>query len=240
MEKLLSMRFASPDEAFAAIEAESLDKGAFRCIPDQGEFILIARSEAPKADAEKPAKAKAPKAPKPAKAAKPSKAKGPKAEAPKAAKGASDEMALKAAARRAEGRSGPLSDRRWLGDWAKLESDAKAGRLPKLGASANLAEAKSEEWQKAAESAFGGIFSANTHWPFRKRIAALAALIRAKDEKGLKSLIIKEISTTPIMLGKLRDLAIAALKADKPSKAKHEGNGAAAAPAEGEAPQAQA
>jgi hypothetical protein len=123
-----------------------------------------------------------------------------------------------------------LSDRKWIGKWAEFEASAKLGKLPDaMGAKAERAQL------------FGGIFAAETHRPFEKRILALAALIRAKDEKGLKALLVKEISTTPIMLGKLRDLAIAALqaKAEKPAK----GNGKAKAeakpePKADEAPQA--
>jgi hypothetical protein len=46
MDKLLSLRFPTVDAAFAAIEAEGADKTAFKAIPDQGEFILIARESA--------------------------------------------------------------------------------------------------------------------------------------------------------------------------------------------------
>lgn len=132
------------------------------------------------------------------------------------------------AKRKAEGNwqgKADLSDRRWLGAWANLESAAKAGRLPDaMGAKASR------------EDIFGGIFSANTHIPFTKRIFALADLIRAKDENALKALVIKEISTTPIMLGKLRDLAICALAAKAKAakaKAKHNGNGVHAQEGEG-------
>jgi len=87
--------------------------------------------------------------------------------------------------------------------WTK----AVKGQLPDAG------NAKPERAQL-----FGGIFTAATHQPFEKRIFPLAALIRARDLKGLKALEIKPISTTPIMLSKLRDLAIAALTAKAEKK----------------------
>jgi hypothetical protein len=218
---------------------------AFAAIADQGEYILIGRS-APKADL-------APQAPKkgPAKGkGKGKKAEGPK-EAPKAegkAKGkqsAAQRIAaqgdLKGKAKADPKAEGPKADpirwrkidldpaqggRKWIGPWADRKAEAQKGKGPDAG-SAKLDIAKLDKgkpWNEAMAAPFSGAFSADTHWPFRKRIAELAALIRAKDSAGLRKLEIKEISTTPIMLGKLRDLAIAALGA-KAEKAK--GNGKA-------------
>jgi hypothetical protein len=73
---LTSTRFATPDDAFKAIEEAGLNKTAFKCTPDQGEYILI---ELPKKEsAAKPEKAA--KADKPARkgkaAAKPAKPAG--------------------------------------------------------------------------------------------------------------------------------------------------------------------
>lgn len=188
----------------------------FKAAADQGEFILIALP--PKADAPKAAKAK------------PAKAEGKKGRGGLQARMQKQDAEKKAAKAKAdlpkpdfkaEGKWHKPDDRKWIGNWAALRAAADAGRLPNAGpAKPDLAASKMEDWGQDAREAFGGIFAALTHWPFRKRISALAALIRAKDEKGLKLLAIKEISTSPIMLGKLRDLAIAALaaKAEKPAK----------------------
>jgi hypothetical protein len=236
MEKaeMLAQRFASPDEAFAAIEAAGLNKADFKAIPDQGEFLLIER-EKPQAQAPKPAKAGKAKAAKGEGKGKAAKA----APAPIGGRSKADRAAAKAA-KPAEAKpdfSGPwhkLSDRKWIGPWADRKAEAEKGKLIDAGsAKADLAGCEyGKAWQEMMEAPFAGIFAANTHWPFRKRIAALAALIRAKDEKGLKALQINEISTTPNMLGKLRDLSIAALaaKAAKPAKQQKAANGNGAAP----------
>jgi hypothetical protein len=214
-------------EAFAAVQA------------DKGDFILMARSapkpEAPKSEAkpegkakgQRKAKAKAeakPEAPKPAK--------GKKGSAARIAAGLAEAAKPKAEAKPKATFDGPwhkLSDRpRWIGKWADLEKAAREGKLPDfMGAKADYREI------------CGGMFAADTHKPFAKRINALAALIRAKDEKGLKALQIKEISTTPNMLGKLRDLAIAAFAA-RAEKPKRNGKAKVAKPAEAPAPEAPA
>jgi hypothetical protein len=249
--EILRAPYASADAAFAAIEAAGLNKGDFKIIPsaNAGEFLIM-ELQKPEAKAAKlgkmlnalaDSKAKAKGEGKPAakrgRDARLAKQSEAKPEAKAKAKGA-DEMAAFAEARKLQGKWGKLSQRRWLGNWAQMEAAAKAGKLPEAqsakASEAMLAAPEGKEWAEASASAFGGIFSANTHWPFRKRICALAALIRAKDEKALKALEIKEISTTPAMLGKLRDLAIAALaaKADKAeAKAAKPGNGASAPPA---------
>lgn len=228
MAKQIDQRFPDADAAFAYLEANGLNKAEYKAAADQGEFILIAL----------PAKADAPKAAKPAKAegkkgrgglqARMQKQDAEKAKAKAKADAPKPEF-------RSEGRWHKLDDRKWIGNWAALRAAADAGRLP------DAMGAKAERSQL-----FSGIFAANTHAPFEKRIHALAALIRAKDEKGLKLLAIKEISTTPIMLGKLRDLAIAALaaKAEKAEKPAKPAKPAKAAPAPdgaaSEGPQAQA
>jgi hypothetical protein len=223
---------------------------AFAAIADQGEYILIARKakaegEAPKAD------------PKPRKGPAKAKGKGKKAEAPKEGpKAEGKPKGKQSAAQRiaAQGDLKPkakeapkadfdpmkwrkLDQRKWIGPWAEKAEKAAKGQLPDAGpAKADLANAAIADWRKASEGAFGGIFCADTHWPFRKRIAALAALIRARDLPGLKKHDVKEISTTPIMIGKLRDLAIAALSA-KAEKAKGNGKAKADPAPEAQAPQ---
>jgi hypothetical protein len=240
-------RFATPDEAFAALDAEGLDKANFKVVPDQNEFILVALEKPAKgkgkavkpASADKPAKAEKP-ASKPAKGkGKASKAKDKpapiggrtKAEREKA----KAEKPAKPASAFEESNSWlPLDKRKWIGDWAKRAEDAAKGIFP-FG---SLGTAKSFEpkygFYAAPNDKDGkaSIFWAETHRPFDKRIRALADLIRAKDLKALKALEIKQISTTPTMLSKLRDLAIAALtaKAEKPAKGK--GNGAKPEPTE--------
>lgn len=246
-------RFPSLDAANEYLASHG-KADAFAAVADQGEYILIARKakaegqEAPKAEA-------APKGPAKAKGKAKAKAapkEGPKAEAapkaaPKGKKGLDKRNAekaealaapkAKASAPKLEGEAAnrwrKLDQRKWIGPWADRKGEAEKGICPNPGpAKADLASAVIGDWPKAAEGSFGGIFSADTHWPFRKRIAALAALIRAKDIPGLKKHDVKEISTTPIMIGKLRDLAIAALqaKAEKPQKGK----------AKAEAPKAEA
>lgn len=213
-------------EAADAYLAQHGQSEAFAAIADQGEYILIARkakAEAKKADAKPAAKAKGK-----AKAGRKSN-EARQADQRKADADAKAAKAEKPAKRDfiANPKWAKLSDRKWIGKWADFEASAKAGKLP------DAMGAKAER-----KDLFGGIFAAETHRPFEKRILALAALIRAKDEKGLKALEIKEISTSPIMLGKLRDLAIAALqaKAEKPAKAN--GKAKPAPDAEAQAPQA--
>jgi hypothetical protein len=206
-------KFETAELARAACEAANLSNFRISKVTE-GEWIVVdmkGKAEAPKAAPPAKGKAKAGKAAKRGLEARQAKQ---KAEAEKA-KAAKAEKADKPKA----DFTGPwhkLSDRKWIGKWADFEASAKQGKLPDaMGAKAERAQL------------FGGIFAAETHRPFEKRILALAALIRAKDEKGLKALQVNEISTTPIMLGKLRDLSIAALqaKAEKPVK----GNGKAKA-----------
>jgi hypothetical protein len=238
-----------PNARFASLElaneylASHGKAEAYAAIADQGEYILYVRlqkpegqPEAPKADPKPrkgPAKAKGKGKASPKAEGQPEgqpKAKGKQSPAQRIAAGLEKAKAKKAEAPKADidpNKWRKLADRKWIGPWAERAEKAGKGQLPDAGpAKADLANAAIGDWKKASEGAFGGIFSADTHWPFRKRIAALAALIRAKDLAGLKKHDVKEISTTPIMLGKLRDLAIAALSA-KAEKAK--GNGKAKA-----------
>jgi hypothetical protein len=243
-------RFASLAEADAYLASHG-KADAFAAIADQGEYILIARKAKAEAPAQAPAKApaKGKGKPKPeAKGKAPKKAEAPKAEAPKA-KG--KQSAEKRIAAQGDLKAKPkpeakdygnswrkLDGRKWIGPWAEKAEAAAKGKMPDAGA-AKLEIAKLEKgkpWNEAMAAPFNGAFSADTHWPFRKRIAALAALIRARDLAGLKKHDVSEISTTPIMLGKLRDLAIAALSA-KAEKQKGNGKDKAEAPAQAEAPQ---
>jgi hypothetical protein len=237
-------RFASADELFAAAELLGIDKSSIKATADQGEWIAVNLAPAAPAKPEKPVKAKGKakgkvKA-KPEGKAKPEAKKGLEKRAAKIAadlaKPKPAKVEKESAFRdfKANPKWGKLTDRRWLGKWAQLEASAKLGKLPDVGpAKPDFAAVKEDgkEWAEAVQGAFAGMFTSATHWPFRKRIAALAAMIRAKDEKALKALEIKEISTTPIMLGKLRDLAIAAL-AVKAQKAKAEAKPEATAPVE--------
>lgn len=219
-------RFPSIDAAFAAIEGAGLNKGHFKVSPDQGEFILI--DIAPKA---------APVAAKPAKAAK-GKGKGKAAKPAKKGLAARIEAQgdLKAAPKAPAKDYGdswrPLDARKWIGPWADYKAKAEKGQLPDIGGSKLSGEELRECNFYGRNSQGESIFHALTHRPFEKRLLALCALIRAKDIAGLKKHSIREISTTPNMLAKLRDLAIAALAAKeaKPAKAKA-AKGAKAAPA---------
>ncbi len=58
-------------------------------------------------------------------------------------------------------------------------------------------------------------FSAETHKPYRKRLADMIAMVEAKDIAGLKALEIKAYSSSPKALAKYRDLAVMALEAQK-------------------------
>jgi hypothetical protein len=217
-------KFPTLEAAQAATKAADLANFKISRVVE-GEWIVVdmkgkaQASPAPKAAPKAASKGKGAKAAKGGRKSVEGRQAAQKADAQKAKaeKGAGDEMARFAEQRKLIGKAGKLSERRWIGPWQAFEASAKAGKLP------DAMGAKAER-----KDLFGGIFAAETHRPFEKRILALAALIRAKDEKGLKALQVKEISTTPIMLGKLRDLALAALqaKAEKPAKA----NGKAKAP----------
>jgi hypothetical protein len=234
-----SARYADANAAFAAIEAAGLNKADYRAVPDQGEYILILRADPFRAEPAKVAKGKAEKAA--PKAGAKAKAETPKKGGRLSVQAKQDKEradAEKAKAEKAKAKadkpdfSGPwhkLDDRKWIGAWADQRAKAEKGQLP------DAMGEKTFDCRKA----FGGIFLAATHHPFDKRIAKLAELIRAKDLKGLKDHKVNEISTTPIMLGKLRDLAIAALtaKAEKPAKKGKAEKAEAPAPAP-EAPQA--
>jgi hypothetical protein len=54
-------------------------------------------------------------------------------------------------------------------------------------------------------------FSANTHKPFRKKLADLVGLVAAKDLAGLKAYAINPVSSSPKALDKYRNLAVIAL-----------------------------
>ena len=129
-------RFATPDEAFAALEANGLDKAKFKAVPDQGEFILLALEKPAKpASGDKPAKAEKP-------ASKPAKGKGKASKAkdkPAAIGGRSKVEREKAKAEKpAKPASAfeesnnwlPLDKRKWIGDWAKRAEDAAKGAFP--------------------------------------------------------------------------------------------------------------
>jgi hypothetical protein len=56
-------------------------------------------------------------------------------------------------------------------------------------------------------------FSAATHKPYRVKLEALVAMVKAKDIKALKSFEIKPYSSSPKAIARYRDLAILALDA---------------------------
>jgi hypothetical protein len=79
-----------------------------------------------------------------------------------------------------------------LGKRAQIEADARAGTIP----------AQPD-------------FSADTHRPYRKKLAEVVAMVEAKDIKGLKAYEIKPVSSSPKAIAKYRDLAIIAIEAAK-------------------------
>lgn len=56
-------------------------------------------------------------------------------------------------------------------------------------------------------------FSADTHKPFRAKLATLVALVEARDVNGLRAVAINPTSTSPKAMLRYRDLAITALEA---------------------------
>jgi len=76
------------------------------------------------------------------------------------------------------------------GKRAAIEADAKAGNLP------------------AAPD-----FSAETHKPYRKKLAEVVALVEKKDIKALKALQIPTYSSSPKAISRYRDLAVIAIEA---------------------------
>jgi hypothetical protein len=56
-------------------------------------------------------------------------------------------------------------------------------------------------------------FSADTHRAYRKRLAAITAMIKARDVKGLQADETQPVSSSRVILCRYRDNAIAALQA---------------------------
>lgn len=90
---------------------------------------------------------------------------------------------------------------------------AKEPKAPKAAKPANgqraaiLADAEAGILPKAPD------FSAATHTRFRPKLAALVALVEARDIAGLKAFAINPISTSPKAMDKYRNLAVIALTA---------------------------
>lgn len=78
----------------------------------------------------------------------------------------------------------------------KAKSKAKRGRAPKVGADGMPVPPD---------------FSAKTHERYRPKLAAVVALVKARDIKGLKAFNINPNSTSPKAIMRYRDAAIAAL-----------------------------
>lgn len=140
-------------------------------------------------DEEEPAPKSAKKADKKAAAKTESKDKGKTAA--KSAKPAKAESAKPAAKTKAKGANG-ASKERPLGKRAAIEAAAREGKLPAVPD-----------------------FSADTHKPWRKRLAEVVALVKAKDIKGLKKYEINPYSTSPKAIDRYRNLAVMALEASK-------------------------
>lgn len=81
--------------------------------------------------------------------------------------------------------------------------------------------AKPARRNAALEAAEKGImpdapdFTAETHKPYRAKLAALVALVEAKNIKGLRAFEIKPSSSSPKALIKYRDLAVIAIQAKR-------------------------
>ena len=56
-------------------------------------------------------------------------------------------------------------------------------------------------------------FSANTHKPYRAKLAKLIALVEEGDIEGLKALPINPVSSSPKAMDTFRNLAVIALEA---------------------------
>ena len=79
---------------------------------------------------------------------------------------------------------------RSAGKRAATEADAKAGKMP-----------------SAPD------FSADTHKPYRKKLAEVVALVETKDLKALKAMKIPTYSSSPKAIARYRDLAVIAIEA---------------------------
>lgn len=94
----------------------------------------------------------------------------------------------------------------------------KALKAP-VAAPANGAAKYRGIWAVAAEAAAKGKlpaapdFTAATHAPYRKKLAALVELAKAGDAKGLKAVAINPTSSSPKALARYRDLCLVALAA---------------------------
>lgn len=98
---------------------------------------------------------------------------------------------------------------------------AKAPRAPRKAAEPKPAgkRAAAIEAAQRGEMPAAPDFSANTHKPFRKKLAELIALVEAKDIAGLKAYKINPISSSPKAMDKYRNLAVIALEAQAANKA---------------------
>lgn len=117
----------------------------------------------------------------------------------------------------------------------KAPTKTAAKKAPLTGARGRVAAAKARKvapkgqpngaakyrgiWADAAEAAAKGKlpaapdFSAATHAPYRKKLAALVELAKAGDAKGLKAVAINPTSSSPKALARYRDLCLVALAA---------------------------
>lgn len=102
---------------------------------------------------------------------------------------------------------------------AKPKAEKTASRAKPQKPEEDKASKQPGKRSAALEAAQNGVlpaapdFSANTHKPFRKKLAALIALVEASDIEGLRAFPINPISSSPKALAKYRDLAVTALEA---------------------------
>lgn len=95
----------------------------------------------------------------------------------------------------------------------------KAPVLPKSTNPATGKRAAAVEAAARGELPVAPDFTANTHKPYRAKLAALVAMVEAGDVAGLKAVTINPTSTSPRALAKYRDLAVIALTAKTNAKA---------------------
>ena len=139
-------------------------------------------------------------------------------QAPLGARAAKAKPAKKPAKAKAEkpvkAKAAPKAKAEKVAKPVKAEKPAKA---EKAVAAAKPVGKRAEAMENAAKGILPAApdFSANTHKPFRKKLADLVAMVEASDIKGLKAYTINPVSSSPKALDKFRNLAVMALEAQR-------------------------
>lgn len=100
------------------------------------------------------------------------------------------------------------------------KTPARRAMEAQVAADAKAKPAAGKRAQAEADAAAGILptppdFTANTHKPYRAKLAALVAMVEAGDVAGLRAMTINPTSTSPKALARYRDLAVTALTAKK-------------------------